>query len=226
MCNEGAIVIRHPSSRRKSPPLRLTGKRLMLRPLTGGDFAAWRESRARNRAWLEPWEPTAAWQTFEAIRDRGTFERRCVARDRERESGLAFPFGMFFQQRLIGEINLNGISRGALQSATVGYWIDEDHAGHGFTAEAVVIVVKFALEQLGLHRVEIGIIPRNNNSRRVMEKLRFRNEGIAERLVEINGVWEDHVRYAITAEEWHVRAGELSANWLDRGEGFAAPRPV
>lgn len=213
-------MIRHPSSRRKAQVPRLHGKRLLLRPLGGSDFTAWRQTRARNQAWLEPWEPRAAWQAFDAIRDRSSFERRCVARERERESDLAYPFGMFLDQELIGEINLNGIARGALQSATIGYWIDEAHAGQSYTAEAVVMMVRFAIEDLGLHRVEVAIIPRNNNSRRVMEKLRFRNEGIAERLVEINGVWEDHVRYAITAEEWHTRARELGAIWLDVGDEY------
>ena len=106
--------------------------------------------------------------------------------------------------------------RGALQCATIGYWIDEARAGNGYTAEAVVLISKFAFEQLKLHRVEICIIPRNANSRRVMEKIGLREEGLAERFLEINGVWEDHVRYGFTYEEWLERKDELGANWLER----------
>jgi ribosomal-protein-alanine N-acetyltransferase len=62
--------------------------------------------------------------------------------------------------------------------------------------------------------VEISIIPRNHASRRVVEKLGIREEGIAERFLEIDGVWEDHVRYAITAEEWDARGPGLVAEWL------------
>jgi ribosomal-protein-alanine N-acetyltransferase len=50
----------------------------------------------------------------------------------------------------------------------------------------------------------------------VVEKLGIRQEGIAERFLEIDGVWEDHVRYAITSEEWAVREPELAADWLTR----------
>ena len=57
-------------------------------------------------------------------------------------------------------------------------------------------------------------MPRNSNSRRVMEKLDLREEGIAERFLEINGVWEDHVRYGFTVEEWSARQAELRARWL------------
>jgi len=63
--------------------------------------------------------------------------------------------------------------------------------------------------------VEISIIPRNLPSRRVVEKLGIREEGIAERFLEIDGVWEDHMRYAITSEEWVRREAELVAEWLE-----------
>ena len=52
-----------------------------------------------------------------------------------------------------------------------------------------VAVSQFAFEELELHRLEICIVPRNHNSRRVMEKLAIREEGVAERFLEINGVW-------------------------------------
>ena len=76
-------------------------------------------------------------------------------------------------------------------------------------------MIRFAFEELRLHRVQVSIIPRNHNSRRVVEKLGIRNEGVAVRYLEINGVWEDHVRYAITVEEWQERRDELSRAWLD-----------
>ena len=88
-------------------------------------------------------------------------------------------------------------------------------AGHGYVPEAVVAVLRFAFEDLQLHRVQISIVPRNRASRRVVEKLDLREEGLAERYLQINGVWEDHIRYAITSEEWAVRGSELCAAWLD-----------
>jgi ribosomal-protein-alanine N-acetyltransferase len=121
---------------------------------------------------------------------------------------------MFVDHRLAGEINLNNVIRGAMQSATIGYWIDQARAGQSLVAEGVVVAARFAFEQLRLHRLEVCIVPRNRNSHRVMEKLRFREEGVALGFLEINGVWEDHVRYGFTAEEWERRSAELSADWL------------
>ncbi|MFM8388680.1 MAG: GNAT family N-acetyltransferase, partial [Actinomycetota bacterium] len=115
-------------------------------------------------------------------------------------------------------VNLNNVMRGAMQSATIGYWIDERRAGNAYTSEAVVVLLKFAFDELHLHRIEVCIIPRNTNSLRVVEKLELRNEGLAERFLEINGLWEDHYRFAMTTEEWLTRRSELTAAWLAAGK--------
>ena len=47
-----------------------------------------------------------------------------------------------------------------------------------------------------------------------MEKLAVREEGLALRFLEINGAWEDHLRYGFTVEEWDARRSELWADWL------------
>jgi [ribosomal protein S5]-alanine N-acetyltransferase len=194
--------------------LRLYGRRVMLRPLTPADWEQWGEVRRRNDRWLTPWEPMRPPNLLDPTRDREAYSTRCAARDRDRQMGLAFGFGLFVGADFAGEVNLNSITRGALQGGTVGYWIDEAKAGQRYVAEAVVVLAKFAFEQLRLHRLEICIVPRNSNSRRVMEVLAVREEGVALRYWEINGAWEDHVRYGITAEEWQSRREEFAAAWL------------
>ena len=198
----------------RASSLELTGRRVLLRPLTPGDWDAWREVRIRSREWLVKWEPRAAPGYPDPTVDRRAFIARCGARDRERELGSGFGFGIFVGDTFAGEINLNSIQRGPFQNAYVGYWIDQAQAGHGYVPEAVVVLSRFAFEELGLHRVQISIIPRNQASRRVVEKLEVRLEGIAERYLEINGVWEDHMRFAFTAEEWQERKAELTRAWI------------
>jgi ribosomal-protein-alanine N-acetyltransferase len=132
-------------------------------------------------------------------------------RERERQLGSGFGFGIFLEGRFAGEITLSSIQRGPFQNGSIGYWIDEELAGAGLTPEAVVVVLQFAFETIRLHRVEIAIIPRNTSSRRVVEKLGLRSEGVSLGFLEINGEWEDHVRYAMTSEEWATRGPELRA---------------
>jgi len=194
--------------------MRLYGKRVMLRPLGSQDFEAWSEVRNRNNSWLQPWEPQVPPNTADPSKIREAFSNRCAARDRERTTGNNFSFGVFVDGVFAGEVNLNNVIRGAMQCCTVGYWIDEARAGNGYIAEAVVLLSRFAFDELRLHRIEVCIIPRNVNSRRVMEKLEFREEGLAQRYLEINGIWEDHIRYGFTGEEWESRAEQLAAAWL------------
>ena len=100
-------------------------------------------------------------------------------RERERQLGTGFGFGIFFEGRFAGEITLSSIQRGPFQNGSIGYWIDQELAGCGLIPEAVVVVLQFAFETLRLHRIEVAIIPRNTASRRVVEKLDLRDEGVA-----------------------------------------------
>ena len=206
------MVLRHPS--RALPPLRLYGKRIMMRPLAPGDFREWSEVRQRNGEWLTVWEPSRQPHQPDPTTDKSSFASRCLQRDRDRAAGTAYQFGLFIEGQIAGEVNLNNVIRGAMQSCTVGYWIDQRHAGHAYTVEGVVLVMQFAFEQLDLHRVEICIVPRNQRSRRVVEKIGMRDEGLAERFLEINGAWEDHIRYGMTVEEWRARRSELVGAWI------------
>jgi ribosomal-protein-alanine N-acetyltransferase len=149
--------------------------------------------------------------------DRRVFEARCGARERERQLGNGYGFGIFVggsRGRFAGEINLSSVQRGPYQNAYVGYWIDEAMAGHSYVPEAFVVLCRFAFEELALHRLQASIIPRNGPSRRVAAKVGLRDEGTALRYLEINGVWEDHVRYAITSEDWTERREELMRAWI------------
>lgn len=191
----------------------IIGSRVLLRPLAVEDFAAWREVRSRNTDWLIKWEPQRTPGAPDPVENRDAFAVRCGARQRERQLGTGFGYGIFVDGHFAGEINLSIIQRGPFQSSYVGYWIDEAQAGHGYMPEALVLLCRAAFEDLHLHRIQISIIPRNTASRRVVEKLGIRDEGVAQRYLEINGVWEDHIRYAITVEEWEKRRDELLADW-------------
>ena len=195
----------------------ITGRRVLLRSLVVSDFEAWREVRIRSRDWLLKWEPRALPGQPDATEDRRVFAARCGARERERQLGSGYGFGIFIgpgRDRFAGEINLSSVQRGPYQNAYVGYWIDEAAAGNSYVPEAFAVLCRYAFEELGLHRLQASIIPRNQASHRVAEKLGLRNEGIALRYLEINGEWEDHVRYAITAEDWAEHRDEFIRDWI------------
>ena len=190
---------------------RLRTERLELRPLVSSDFAQWREVRERCLDWLVKWEPRPPSSAPDPSRDRQAFANRCRMRERERSLGTAFDFGLWHEGWFCGEINISHVARGAFQSAHVGYWVDERLAGEGLVAEGLMAVFGFAFEQAGLHRVQISIMPRNDASLRVVQKLGLRSEGIAQGYIQIAGVWEDHVRFGLTLEDWRAGRDEMAA---------------
>lgn len=193
----------------------LFGRRIVLRPLQTHDFRQWQDVRRRNVDWLTKWEPARIPGQPDVVEEHDAFNVRCSARQRERQLGAGYGFGIFVDGTFAGEINVSSVQRGPFQSAYIGYWIDERQAGRSYVPEALVVVARYCFEELKLHRLQIAIIPRNRASRRVVEKLAVREEGTALHYLEINGVWEDHVRYAITAEDWDERAEELMKEWID-----------
>jgi [ribosomal protein S5]-alanine N-acetyltransferase len=193
----------------------LRGPRVSMRQLQPDHFEMWRDVRVSSGEWLTKWEPRPLSGTPDVVSDKRAFASRCGIRDREWQLGAGYGLGLFVGERFAGEINISNVQRGPFMNAHVGYWIGEEFAGHGYIPDGLVLVFKFAFEELGLHRLQISIIPRNKASRRVAEKLDLRDEGVALRYLEINGVWEDHVRYAITSEDWYDKHDFYVSGWLE-----------
>jgi ribosomal-protein-alanine N-acetyltransferase len=200
---------------RTPPELELVGARVLLRPLRADDWESWSAVRQRSRTWLEAWEPRPEPAAADPVTDREAFRSRCGAWDRQRHFDAAYGFGLFLLDgQFAGEVSLGSVQRGPFQSAFIGYWIDEALAGCGYVPEGVVLLLRYAFEALNLHRLEAAIVPRNGPSRRVVEKLGLRDEGTSLRFLQIQGVYEDHIRYAITADEWTDRRDELAKQFL------------
>lgn len=168
-----------------------------LRALEPADAPALHEFRVRNRSFLAPWEP---------LRDEGYYTLAAAVatiegQQAERAADRGYGFGVFAASALVGFVNLNVVVRGVFQNAFVGYGIGREWNGRGYGTAAVREVVGAAFGELGLHRLQAAVIPRNAPSIRVLEKVGFRREGLAERYLCINGTWEDHLIFALTSDE-------------------------
>jgi ribosomal-protein-alanine N-acetyltransferase len=194
-------------------PAQLADGRVGLRPLRMRDAAAWSEVRRRNAAWLAPWEATPPDGGPAYRQSVPTFTAMARALRRQARSGLALPFAVTYDDRLAGQLTIGNIVRGSLNAGYAGYWIDERRAGRGVTPTALALAVDHCFSAVGLHRVEANIRPENAASRRVVEKLGFREEGLRRRYLHIAGGYRDHICYAILREDvpggllqrWHAR---------------------
>ncbi|PTX64341.1 ribosomal-protein-alanine N-acetyltransferase [Melghirimyces profundicolus] len=176
----------------------MTGDRVYIRRPEMEDLDAFLELRLNNRAFLKPIEPRFPERHFT---EEGQREAVQTTIDRW-ERGTGFGFGIFLRptDRLIGRVNLSNIVRGAWQNCTIGYFLDQQHQGKGYMTEAVRLATSFAFQEAELHRIEASVMPRNRASIRVVERTGFRYIGLAKQHLKINGKWEDHHLYALTAE--------------------------
>jgi ribosomal-protein-alanine N-acetyltransferase len=175
-----------------------SGDLVQIRPIVPDDAEEMLALVLANRAHLEPWEPlrNESWYTLEG-------QRAVLVRAVEqRESGQGYRFALVAGARIVGTVGLNEVVRGSFQNAYLGYWVAAASTGRGFATEGVRLTARFAFEEAGLHRVQAAVMPRNAASIRVVEKVGFRLEGQALRYVRIAGVWEDHLLFALTREEW------------------------
>ena len=156
----------------------------------------------RNRAFLE---------TFEPVRSEGffTLEYQQTALKREMadyEAKTAFRFYIILQEepsKIIAAIGLNNVVWGAFCSVFLGYKLDKDYVGNGYMSMAVEMITRYAFEELGLHRIEANVMPKNKASLRVLEKNQYMNEGLSKYYLNINGVWEDHIQMVLINYAMH-----------------------
>lgn len=95
--------------------------------------------------------------------------------------------------KIIGIIQNNNVVWKTYCSAFLEYKLDKDYANKGYMSAAVEMLTKYAFEELGLHRIEVNVMPKNKASLRVLEKNQFINEEISKYDLNINGVWKEHI---------------------------------
>ena len=160
------------------------------------------EYLVRNDEFLKPWSPSHASPYDDSEVGRMI---RLERRARIAHAGYRFHISLKNERRIIGSVGLTNIVYGAFLSGYVGYKLDAENVNRGFMTEALGRVVDFAFLDLGLHRLEANIMPRNGASLRVVRKLGFVYEGISSRYLRIDGEWEDHARYVLFNENWRGR---------------------
>lgn len=191
---------RHPGWPAQLGALRVGAGVVGLRPVRLRDGAAWSAIRVRDQAHLAPWEPTMP-GTWAQRHSSAEWPGRWLLLRSAARKGTALPFAITLDGRLAGHVMIGNVVREPLLSAYVGYWCDRRVTGSGVTTAAVALAVDHCLGPVGLHRVEATVRPENLASRRVLDKLGFREEGLFLRYLDVDGAWRDHLCYALTSED-------------------------
>ncbi|MFC9893591.1 GNAT family N-acetyltransferase [Nocardia sp. NPDC127579] len=190
----------HPGWPARLGPVRCAAGTVTLRPVRLRDAAAWSRIRLRDRAYLEPWEPTGrgAW---EARNHPSNWPPLWSSLKAEARRGAMVPLVIEVDGRFGGQLTVGNIVRGALRSAWIGYWVATDLSGKGVATAALGLGLDHCFGPVGLHRVEATVRPENLASQAVLRNAGFREEGLLRRYLDVDGAWRDHLLVAMTVEE-------------------------
>ncbi|MCP1373989.1 GNAT family N-acetyltransferase [Dyella lutea] len=133
--------------------------------------------------------------------------RRMLGADREAyAAGAAVRLGVTLcdEDRVVGTVSLFNRSE-PNRRAEIGYALARSVWGRGLMHETLVQWLGWAFGPLGLHRLEADVDPANMASRRSLERLGFRQEGLLRERWIVGGAVADTVFYGLLAQEW--RAG-------------------
>ena len=193
---------------------RLEGAQVYARAPVDRDWQEYAELRAASRRFLEPWEPT--WPSDALMRD--AFVRRLRRYSNDWRDDLSYNFLLFHREndRLVGGISLSNVRRGVAQAGSLGYWIGEPYARSGHMTDGLRAMLDFSFRQLGLHRVEAACLPANEASQRLLRRCGFRQEGYAAKLLKICGEWQDHLMFALLAEQFSGSESAGGGSFLAR----------
>lgn len=174
-------------------------ERLYLKILKPSSARKVLEYYKRNKNFLKEWEPKPHEDFYTFMYQRNKLKNEYY----DFKDGKLVRFWIVKKEdnKIIGNLCYSNIIMGNFKSCFLGYKLDKDEINKGYMTEAIRKTVQIMFEDFGLHRIEVNIIPRNKRSLRVMEKLGFEREGFSKRYLEINGVWEDHIHFAVYNDE-------------------------
>jgi ribosomal-protein-alanine N-acetyltransferase len=100
--------------------------------------------------------------------------------------------------RILGDCNFTNFVRGPFQACYLGYKLAQAAQGQGLMYEALTAAIRYAFDDLKLHRIMANYVPANERSGRLLRRLGFVVEGYAYEYLLIDGAWRDHLLTSLT----------------------------
>lgn len=104
------------------------------------------------------------------------------------------------EQYLIGAISI-GIQQN-FNHGELGYWVGRKYNNNGYGTEAAKGMIRYAFEELNLHRIYARYFGKNPASGRIMEKIGMKYEGTLRQHVRKGDQYEDLIHYGLLREEY------------------------
>lgn len=121
----------------------------------------------------------------------------------EKNLGIRWGITLKYENRVIGTCGYHGWMKHHFK-AEIGYELTPDYWGKGFMTEAIQRVTEFGFRDFGLNRIEAFVEPGNVNSRKVLEKAGFSEEGILKEHFYWRNRFVDTAIFALLKKDYQV----------------------
>lgn len=193
-------------------PARLVTERLVIREASAADGRRVAAFLLENESYHRRWEVVRPAHYYQP-----SWQRRALARQARDQSVRQFVIlprvpvtddaleplvasRAAARETVLGIITFSNIIMGPFRSCFLGYRLAERVEGRGVMSEALRATCEFMCVHEGLHRIEANVMPSNERSIRLVERLGFVCEGRSACYLEIRGRWEDHLRFVLLAQ--------------------------
>jgi ribosomal-protein-serine acetyltransferase len=165
--------------------------------LSGEQFADEATAVIRNNIpYLKEWLP---WVKDDySVEDTLEFVRRNL---RQFAANEGFSAQIVYRGSFAGNIGFNRFDW-VNRKTEIGYWIAPQYQGRGIITRACRAFIAYAFDVLKLNRVEIYCGVGNTKSRRIPERLGFREEGVFRQAEWLHDRFIDLVGYSMLADDW------------------------
>ena len=173
----------------------IESSRIIIRHPKRRDWRAWVNLRQESHNFLQKWEPY--WDIKQC--NKSGYMRQLKTQRTKAAYDQAYSFLCFKKDSkvLLGGINISNIQRGVVQTCNIGYWLGEKNIGNGYMEESIKAIIPYIYEQLKIHRIQAFTLENNIASRKLIEKVNFKKEGVLREAMKINNEWRDHVIYSL-----------------------------
>ncbi|APX34856.1 hypothetical protein BH708_12500 [Brachybacterium sp. P6-10-X1] len=180
----------------------MSPEQVTLRTLTSSDAPALVDLETRNRDLLLIGAPARSEDWFTEAGQRTAIAHALAAR----EAGRSLPLGIWLEEQgevcLVGRLTLSGITRGAFESASLGYWVDHLVTGRGIATHAVRAAIAVAFGALRLHRLQAEVQVGNDISVHLLQRCGFFEYGLAPSYLRLGGDWADCRLFQLVDARW------------------------
>ena len=177
-------------------PTLLNGDAVRLLPLVQEHFDELAELSKEKRIWqFIPADMSSKEKVFKALE----------AAIGERNALTQYPFAIFHKkdERLIGSTRLMNIEERHRKLEIGWTWLHPDYWATEVNLECKLLLLTFCFEELGAYRVQLKTDEHNIRSRKAIEKIGGKFEGILRNdMVRDNGTKRNTAYFSITEAEW------------------------